>query len=155
MTRAEGLARARTVAPPCVACDGVGRRSVVSVSGDQESIQCLPCLGFGYLNLAEIAILIETMAQEKDEAVVAAMNACTMIASQHKAFDVVSAISNRAAKMFPEAAARVPQEVHDSGWQWRPTGKDTAFAPPFGTIRQCLMCGALVAGGPTVCRRCG
>ena len=31
---------------------------------------------------------------------------------------------------------------------------DTAFAPPFGTIRQCRVCGCLVAGGPTSCARC-
>lgn len=37
---------------------------------------------------------------------------------------------------------------------WRPTGKDTAFAPPFGTIRVCRACGCLVAGGPTACARC-
>lgn len=29
-----------------------------------------------------------------------------------------------------------------------------AFAPPFGTIRQCRACGCLVAGGPTACARC-
>ena len=40
------------------------------------------------------------------------------------------------------------------GWQWRPTATDTAFAPPFGTIRQCRVCGCLVAGGPTACARC-
>jgi len=31
---------------------------------------------------------------------------------------------------------------------------DTAFIPPFGTVRVCRGCGCLVAGGPTVCRRC-
>lgn len=34
------------------------------------------------------------------------------------------------------------------------TATDTAFAPPFGTIRQCRCCGCLVAGGPTACVRC-
>ena len=29
-----------------------------------------------------------------------------------------------------------PDNVHEHGWQWRPTDADTAFAPPFGTIRQ-------------------
>lgn len=48
----------------------------------------------------------------------------------------------------------VPAAVHDRGWQWRPTDKNTAFAPPFGTIRQCRVCGCLVAGGPTACARC-
>ena len=51
-------------------------------------------------------------------------------------------------------AAVVPDDVHERGWQWRPTATDTAFAPPFGTIRQCRVCGCLVAGGPTVCARC-
>lgn len=46
----------------------------------------------------------------------------------------------------------VPDEVHDSGWQWRPVG-DGAFAPPFGTVRACD-CGCLVAGGPTRCTHC-
>lgn len=31
---------------------------------------------------------------------------------------------------------------------------DTAFIPPFGTVRVCRGCGCLVAGGPTACRRC-
>ncbi len=31
---------------------------------------------------------------------------------------------------------------------------DTAFIPPFGTVRVCRGCGCLVAGGPTSCRRC-
>lgn len=48
----------------------------------------------------------------------------------------------------------VPAEVHENGWQWRPIDSDTAFAPPFGTIRACRVCGCLVAGGPTACGRC-
>lgn len=36
---------------------------------------------------------------------------------------------------------------------WRAVG-DGAYARPFGTIRQCLDCGALVGGGPTRCVRC-
>lgn len=51
-------------------------------------------------------------------------------------------------------AGVVPADVHKRGWQWRPVGTDTAFAPPFGTIRQCRVCGCLVAGGPTACARC-
>lgn len=51
-------------------------------------------------------------------------------------------------------AGVVPAEVHDRGWQWRPVDKDTAFAPPFGTIQKCRVCGCLVAGGPTACARC-
>lgn len=51
-------------------------------------------------------------------------------------------------------AGVVPVEVHECGWQWRPTTTDTAFAPPFGTIRQCRVCGCLVAGGSTACVRC-
>lgn len=51
-------------------------------------------------------------------------------------------------------AGVVPVEVHERGWQWRPIDKDTAFAPPFGTIRKCRVCGCLVAGGPTACARC-
>ncbi len=47
----------------------------------------------------------------------------------------------------------VPEEVHERGWQWRPV-RDSAFAPPFGTIRVCTECGCLVAGGPTRCVRC-
>lgn len=51
-------------------------------------------------------------------------------------------------------AGVVPAHVHERGWQWRPTTTDTAFAPPFGTIRQCRGCGCLVAGGPSACVRC-
>ena len=51
-------------------------------------------------------------------------------------------------------AASVPAEVHERGWQWRPVTEDTAFAPPFSTIRVCRGCDCLVAGGPTVCGRC-
>lgn len=53
-----------------------------------------------------------------------------------------------------ESMAMVPVDVHERGWQWRQTDKDAAFAPPFGTIRQCRGCGCLVAGGPTACVRC-
>jgi hypothetical protein len=53
----------------------------------------------------------------------------------------------------PRPREQVPQAVHDHGWQWRPVG-DGAFAPPFGTIRVCIDCGCLVAGGPTRCVRC-
>lgn len=48
----------------------------------------------------------------------------------------------------------VPDEVHESGWQWRPVTEDTAFAPPFGTIRACSTCGVLIAGGPSICSAC-
>jgi len=48
----------------------------------------------------------------------------------------------------------VPVEVRERGWQWHPVGEDGAFAPPFGTIRVCIGCGCLVAGGPTRCVRC-
>ena len=51
-------------------------------------------------------------------------------------------------------AGVIPADVHERGWQWRPTATDTAFAPPFGTIRQCRVCGCLVAGGTTACARC-
>lgn len=51
-------------------------------------------------------------------------------------------------------AGVVPADVHECGWQWRPVGTDTAFATPFGTIRQCRVCGCLVAGGLTACARC-
>ncbi len=36
---------------------------------------------------------------------------------------------------------------------WHQVG-DGAFARPFGTIRVCIECGCLVAGGPTRCVRC-
>lgn len=53
----------------------------------------------------------------------------------------------------PDSHGEIPQAVHERGWQWRPVG-DGAFAPPFGTIRVCIACGCLVAGGPTRCVRC-
>jgi hypothetical protein len=37
---------------------------------------------------------------------------------------------------------------------WRKVSEDTAFAPPFSTVRACIDCGVLVAGGPTRCTRC-
>jgi hypothetical protein len=55
---------------------------------------------------------------------------------------------------FLERLATMAGVVTECGWQWRPTTTDTAFAPPFGTIRQCRGCGCLVAGGPTACVRC-
>ena len=64
--------------------------------------------------------------------------------------ETMSAFLERLAAM----AGVVPVEVHERGWQWRPIDKNTAFAPPFGTIRQCRVCGCLVAGGPTACARC-
>jgi hypothetical protein len=36
----------------------------------------------------------------------------------------------------------------------RGNSEDTAFIPPFGTVRVCRGCGCLVAGGPTICVRC-
>ena len=45
-------------------------------------------------------------------------------------------------------------ETLRSGTSWRRVSDDTAFAPPFGTIRKCRVCGCLVAGGPTCCVRC-
>jgi hypothetical protein len=48
----------------------------------------------------------------------------------------------------------LPEDWYTTARQWCPTSDDTAFAPPFGTIRQCRSCGCLVVGGPTVCRRC-
>ena len=45
-----------------------------------------------------------------------------------------------------------PQPDLDEGW--RRVSGDTAFAMPFGTIRECSGCGCLVSGGPTACRRC-
>jgi hypothetical protein len=48
----------------------------------------------------------------------------------------------------------VPAAVHERGWQYRPINNDTGFAPPFGTIRVCIGCNCLVAGGPVRCVRC-
>ena len=73
-----------------------------------------------------------------------------------------TALENERDEARAEAAAAqgivdgwgVPPEVRDRGWQWRPSGSDTAFAPPFSTIRVCRGWGCLVAGGPTSCNRC-
>ncbi len=51
------------------------------------------------------------------------------------------------------------QPQHDSGpspmvWSFREPCSGEAFASAFGTVRVCLDCGALVAGGPTRCVRC-
>lgn len=55
----------------------------------------------------------------------------------------------------PDPKPSVPQEpaepVRDG---WRKVDGDTAFAMPFGTVRQCIDCGCLVGGGPTRCVRC-
>jgi len=61
---------------------------------------------------------------------------------------------NKPAADEPADPRGVPPEVHESGWQWRPCSENTAFAPPFGTIRVCAGCGSLIAGGPTRCTRC-
>ena len=53
-----------------------------------------------------------------------------------------------------QAADRRSPEVISSGTPWRATDSDTAFASPFGAIRQCIDCGCLVGGGPTRCGRC-
>jgi hypothetical protein len=73
--------------------------------------------------------------------------------------DAYKRVVDQLAKLATPAAAPpnqapVPAEVHERGWQWRPTSDDTAFAPPFGTVRACLGCGCLVAGGPANCARC-
>jgi hypothetical protein len=59
-----------------------------------------------------------------------------------------------AAKAPSSDRESVPPEVHERGWQWRPVSGDTAFAPPFGTVRACADCGCLVAGGPSRCGQC-
>lgn len=58
------------------------------------------------------------------------------------------------AALLQDPANDVKLTSRQRGWQWRPIDKNTAFAPPFGTIRQCRVCGCLVAGGPTACARC-
>ena len=71
--------------------------------------------------------------------------------------DALLNIANGKAKGASAAdddAATVPDEVHERGWQWRPVSEDTAFAPPFGTVRACIGCGCLVVGGPTRCVPC-
>lgn len=55
---------------------------------------------------------------------------------------------------FQTRAKRRHEEFHNHGCQWHRIDEDTAFAPPFGTIRQCRVCNCLVTGGPTVCVRC-
>lgn len=40
-------------------------------------------------------------------------------------------------------------------FNWNSVTEDTAYGPPFGTIRKCQSCCCLVAGGPTSCVRCG
>lgn len=44
-----------------------------------------------------------------------------------------------------------PEESTDGAWHAVGGG---AFAAPFGTVRRCLGCDCLVAGGPTRCGRC-
>lgn len=68
------------------------------------------------------------------------------------AVDTLIAAGERSSRQ--SSREEVPAEVHERGWQWRPVSSDTAFAPPFATIRVCRGCGCLVAGGPTVCMRC-
>ena len=51
-------------------------------------------------------------------------------------------------------AQRQPDPQPDLAEGWRVVTGDTAFAMPFGTIRECSGCGCLVSGGPTACRRC-
>lgn len=50
--------------------------------------------------------------------------------------------------------ASEPERTAAAAAQWRAVDEDTAFAPPFSTIRVCRGCGCLVVGGPTVCNRC-
>jgi hypothetical protein len=51
-------------------------------------------------------------------------------------------------------AARVAKlEEATKDADWHRVG-DGAFARPFGTVRQCTECGALVGGGPSRCVRC-
>ena len=68
--------------------------------------------------------------------------------------DHLSSENASLSRQIESMAMRIESLVHEHGWQWRPTDADTAFAPPFGTIRQCRVCGCLVAGGTTACARC-
>lgn len=51
-------------------------------------------------------------------------------------------------------AQQQPDPRPDLDEGWRVVSGDTAFAMPFGTIRECSGCGCLVSGGPTACLRC-
>ena len=56
--------------------------------------------------------------------------------------------------MLADIDAQQPDPQPDLAEGWRVVTGDTAFAMPFGTIRECSGCGCLVSGGPTACRRC-
>lgn len=49
----------------------------------------------------------------------------------------------KAASKTRSKMAAVPAAVHERGWQYRPVDKDTGFAPPFGTIRVCIVQGTV------------
>ncbi len=57
-----------------------------------------------------------------------------------------------AARDLAEALSRAGKAEQQSA-AWAQVG-DGAFAYPFGTVRKCIGCGCLVAGGPTRCGRC-
>lgn len=55
--------------------------------------------------------------------------------------------------LCPKCRRRAKRRATKEDSTWRAVG-DGAFAPPFGTIRACITCGGLVAGGPTMCMHC-
>lgn len=67
---------------------------------------------------------------------------------------ILSFIRNVRFDRHGEQADRSEEHTSPPSDQWRRVSDDTAFAPPFGTIRVCRVCGCLVAGGPSACVSC-
>ena len=104
--------------------------------------------GSGQLLLLDVRSLRDQfllLEKEKDEALKEALVASGEIERMRQEF---SSLSPDIISSFKQFA--IPSEAHEG---WRKVG-DGAFAPPFGTVRVCIGCGCLVAGGPTRHSRC-
>lgn len=53
-----------------------------------------------------------------------------------------------------EQRRKTVEDLEQRTPEWRSTSGDTAYAEPFTTIRACIDCQCLIAGGPTRCKAC-
>ena len=140
------------------------------VPGGGETFACVAPYGHGGRCLVDPAEVVEKFSRKPPPppapfvppmtvGVVAAATPpkrrCACVCSACLATEIAHDACEHECSLVKRNATPTPDDgVHERGWQWCPVTDDTAFAPPFGTIRVCRSCGCLVAGGPTACVRC-
>lgn len=126
----------------CKDCDGTG---LISEKVDHVSVLCATCCGTG----GEKPKLEDWQEQPKPEQTYPC-DECGKLRTKAQGgttFTVCDACWDKAHPKPDETATM--KTLH-----WTGDGKGTAFAFGFGTVRACIDCGVLIAGGPTRCVAC-